>query len=67
MDGLFADHTRHFAVGGDDIHLTGWDIEFVDAAIGAEVKKSFIRNVNDLKSDLVVVTGKHDSDRSRSI
>ena len=64
MDGFFADHAVDSAFFCNDFHFTGRNIEFVNAAIRAEVQETVIGDIDDLKTDFIVMACEHDTERS---
>ena len=59
---LASDHARHLAVRREDVDFQRGKSNLVDAADRAEGDQSVIGDVDDLETDLVVVSRKHDAE-----
>ena len=67
MNRLLADNAVNFAFFRQYFNFTCRNIQFINTAVWSEIEQTVIRNINDLKTDFIIMTGKHDTERSISI
>ena len=60
---LAPDHARNLAVRREDVDFKRGKGDLVDAADRTEGDQPVVGNVDDLETDLVVVSGEHDAER----
>ena len=62
MNRLASDHARNLAVRREDVDFKRGKSDLVDAADRAEGDQPVVGDVDDLETDLVVVSRKHDAE-----